>query len=433
MTTHVANPSQSANGNQEERHGLFRKQAVEKQQDRLLGDVLVIPPLSYSLITVILILFVAAAVVLLVNGTYARKETVQGFLVPDTGVLKVYASRTGIARQLFVQEGDAVVEGQPLVLINGDQILANGDHLETLMLDEFLAQQATLTKQLNRLPEVYANKSNELDRRITAAQGDLIHLTKQQSLTQQLLDLATKQLKNIQQLSQQGLATQNDTDAHQEKVLALKVQLQTLARNKDTTVTEIATLQLQTSTLGFEQMDREDQLRSSLSAIAQNIAQLHGQRAYILKANSAGVVSNLQISEGQEAATNVPLLTITPMGSELEAELLVPTRAIGFVEVGQTVKMRYSAFNFQKFGLYDATITEVSQTVLLPSELTGVAINAQEPMYRVTAKLDKQNIEAYGKALNLKEGISLEADIKLAERTLLEWLFEPLFSLKGRL
>ena len=337
MTTHVANPSQSANGNQEERHGLFRKQAVEKQQDRLLGDVLVIPPLSYSLITVILILFVAAAVVLLVNGTYARKETVQGFLVPDTGVLKVYASRTGIARQLFVQEGDAVVEGQPLVLINGDQILANGDHLETLMLDEFLAQQATLTKQLNRLPEVYANKSNELDRRITAAQGDLIHLTKQQSLTQQLLDLATKQLKNIQQLSQQGLATQNDTDAHQEKVLALKVQLQTLARNKDTTVTEIATLQLQTSTLGFEQMDREDQLRSSLSAIAQNIAQLHGQRAYILKANSAGVVSNLQISGGQEAATNVPLLTITPMGSELEAELLVPTRAIGFVEDRKSV------------------------------------------------------------------------------------------------
>jgi len=258
-------------------------------------------------------------------------------------------------------------------------------------------------------------------------------LVKQQSLTQQQLDLATKQLSNVQLLSQQNLATQNDADTSQEKVLALKAQLQNIARSIDATGTDLATLQLQTSTLGFEQMDREDQLRSNLSTIAQNITQLHGQRAYILKANSAGVVSNLQISEGQEAATNVPLLTITPTGSELEAELLVPARAIGFVEVGQTVKMLYSAFNFQKFGLYDATITEVSQTVLLPNELTGVVIHAQEPMYRVTAKLDKQNIEAYGKALSLKEGISLEADIKLAERTLLEWLLEPLFSLKGRL
>ncbi len=432
MTTQVANHSDT-DAQPEERHGLFRKQAVEKQQDRLLGDVLVIPPLSYSLVTALLILFVAAALVLLVNGTYARKETVQGFLVPDTGVLKVYASRPGIVRQVFVREGDSVVAGQPLVLVNGDQILENGDHLETLMLDEYLAQQATLTNQLDRLADVYATKADELAARIEAAQSDLAHLAKQYSLTQAQLELAAKQWRNSQLLSQQGLATQSDADSHQEKVLSLKAQLQSIARSQDAQQTEIAALQLQTSTLGYEQMDREDQLRSNLSTIAQNIAQLHGQRAYILKANSAGAVSNLQVSEGQEAQTNVPLLTITPAGSELEAELLVPARAIGFVEVGQTVKMRYSAFNFQKFGLYDATITAVSQTVLLPNELTGISIGAVEPMYRVTAKLDKQHIDAYGKALELKEGISLEADIKLAERTLLEWLFEPLLSLKGRL
>jgi membrane fusion protein len=69
----------------------------------------------------------------------------------------------------------------------------------------------------------------------------------------------------------------------------------------------------------------------------------------------------------------------------------------------------------------------------MPSELSGVAINAQEPMYRVTARLEQQTVDAYGKTFPLKEGISLEADIKVAERSLLEWVFEPLFSLRGRL
>jgi membrane fusion protein len=433
MTTHMDNASLDTSQQKEERHGLFRKQAVEKQQDRLLGDVLVIPPLSYSIITITLILFVTAAMVLLVNGSYARKETVQGFLVPNTGVLKVYASRSGIVRQIFVKEGDKVVKDQALVLINGDQILANGDHLETLMLDEFLSQKHTLSNQIGRLPEVYAGKANELAKRIEATNSDLKHLTKQRTLITQQLDLASRQLVNMESLADQGLATQSDADAAIEKVLSLKSQLQDIARTSDAQKITLETLQLQSTALSFEQMDSEDQLQASLSAIAQSITQLHGQQAYILKASSAGVISNIQISEGQEALSNIPLLTLTPEGSELEAELLVPARAIGFVEKNQAVKIRYSAFSFQKFGLYDAIITNVSQTVLLPNELTGLAVNAQEPMYRVTAKLAQQNIDAYGKPLSLKEGISLEADIKLAERTLLEWLFEPLFSLKGRL
>jgi len=47
MTSYVANSPDDAVEPTEARHGLFRKQAVDKQQDRLLGDVPVVPPLSY--------------------------------------------------------------------------------------------------------------------------------------------------------------------------------------------------------------------------------------------------------------------------------------------------------------------------------------------------------------------------------------------------
>ena len=433
MTSYVANPPDDAAEPTEARHGLFRKQAVDKQQDRLLGDVLVVPPLSYSLITLVILIFVTAAAVLLVQGSYARKETVQGFLVPDQGVIKVYASTTGIVRQLFVQDRSLVVEGQPLFMINGDRILASGEHLEAVLLEEYQSQHQILESQLTRLPSVYDNKQLDLDQTIAATKTSIRHIQTQQKLLRDQIALADRQKANIDTLSSKGLASDADLGGASEKLLNLQAQYQELVRSLDAQRDAIKSLALQQAALSFDQLNRQGELQNSLSGLAQSIAQLHGERAYIVKANRAGRVSNIQVSEGQEVQSTVPLMTITPQGSELEAELLVPARAIGFVEVGQTVKMRYSAFTFQKFGLYNATIIGVSQTVLLPNELSGLAIDAQEPMYRVTARLEQQTVNAYGKTFPLKEGISLEADIKLAERTLLEWLFEPLFSLQGRL
>lgn len=417
----------------EQRKGLFREQAVLKQQDRLLGDVLVIPPLSYSLISTLTVLFVLAASVLLIKGSYARKETVQGILVPSAGELKVYAERSGVVRQLFVSEGDSVVEGQPLFIVNGDRILESGENLETLLLDEYLSQQHTWQQQLSRLPSYYQSREEEIEQRITSTRTDIDFLKRQSELLVSQLAIIQEQRNNLLILSQRSLATQSEADALHEKHLGLLSQQQELQRNLAAQRNAIEALELQRAQLTFEHWNQRDQLQSNLSTVAQNIAQLHGQRAYIVKATGDGVVGNIQVSAGQEAAPQLPLMTITPANSELLVELLVPARAIGFIEPGQPVKLRYSAFSYQKFGLYDATIRHVSNSVLLPQELKGIALQAQEPVYRVSAQLAQQHVDAYGSTHELKSGITLEADIELAERSLLEWLLEPLFSLKGRL
>jgi membrane fusion protein len=49
------------------------------------------------------------------------------------------------------------------------------------------------------------------------------------------------------------------------------------------------------------------------------------------------------------------------------------------------------------------------------------------------SKLAKQSVDAYGKAQQLAAGMQLEADIVQDTRTILEWMFESVLSLKGRL
>ena len=87
-----------------------------------------------------------------------------------------------------------------------------------------------------------------------------------------------------------------------------------------------------------------------------NAAEVNGKRAYIIRAPIAGRVSSLQASVGQPADPQRLLLQIIPAQSPLQAELFIPARAIGFVEVGQPVRILYDAFPYQHFGTYRGRI-----------------------------------------------------------------------------
>jgi hypothetical protein len=63
--------------------------------------------------------------------------------------------------------------------------------------------------------------------------------------------------------------------------------------------------------------------------------------------------------------------------------------------------------------------------------LAGSA-QASEPFYRVRVELRAQAITAYGKPEPLKPGMLLDADVLGERRALVEWVLEPLYSLKGK-
>ena len=93
------------------------------------------------------------------------------------------------------------------------------------------------------------------------------------------------------------------------------------------------------------------------------------------------------------------------------------------------MSLRLAAFPYQKFGSIGAVVQEVAASSNLPDG----AASYTEQFYRVTAVLESQNVMAYGRQQSLLPGMTLEADISLDHRSLLEWLLEPLFSIKGRL
>jgi membrane fusion protein len=126
-----------------------------------------------------------------------------------------------------------------------------------------------------------------------------------------------------------------------------------------------------------------------------------------------------------------PLATLLPSGSPMEVHLFAPSRAIGFVERGQKVRVRFAAYPFQKFGQHDGEVVQVSRVALAPAELPPqFAVPAPpESLYRVTVRLASQQVMAYGHAQPLTAGMQLEADLMQDRRRLIEWVFEPLIAL----
>jgi membrane fusion protein len=177
----------------------------------------------------------------------------------------------------------------------------------------------------------------------------------------------------------------------------------------------------------------------SIAAVEQEIAEAEARRRIVVTAPQGGTVTALQAEPGSSVSPSVPLLSVIPGGSELEAQLFSPSRAVGFLRPGQTVRLRYQPFPYQKFGFYDGVVAKVSVAALNPAELpqehAGLTslYGTGEPVYRITVSLARQTVTVYGEPVPLQPGMQLEADVMLETRRLIEWVFEPLFTLTGKL
>jgi membrane fusion protein len=123
---------------------------------------------------------------------------------------------------------------------------------------------------------------------------------------------------------------------------------------------------------------------------------------------------------------------ILPEGGRLEAELLAPSRAIGFVQPGQDVALSLQAFPYQRFGTVAGTIRSVSSTVLGPSEVGIQGLRVEEPVFRIRVTLSREVMQAYGQMIPMQPGMLVSADIVFDRRSLLGWLLDPIYAVRGR-
>ncbi|HEX5128479.1 MAG TPA: HlyD family efflux transporter periplasmic adaptor subunit, partial [Usitatibacter sp.] len=241
-----------------------------------------------------------------------------------------------------------------------------------------------------------------------------------------------EQAERFKSLAEKKFASDVAAKQKQDEVTDQEIKLQALRRQRAQVERDLAAARLEEPQVQMRTRNQTDQLARQISELKEGLSQVEARRETVIRAPMAGIVANIAVNRGQSVAADAPLATVLPKGSGLHVELLVPTRAIGFVTKGAEVVLRYEAFPYERFGQYRGVITNIGSNVWTQGERIG-PLSAREPVYRVDVQLERQSVAALGQEFPLRPGMLVNADLLLERRTLLEWLFEPVLQLKGRL
>jgi membrane fusion protein len=423
---------------------LFRPEALAARQTQWLGSVRLTQPIGYAM-TAGVGLAVAVGIGLFATfGSYTKKATVPGLLSPGGGALRLTSLNGGTLAEARVSEGAKVAAGDVLFVVSGERVSELGE------------TQALISRELKRRSELAARdvqlsrtraeeRIRAISERIRAIEGEIASFLRDAELYAARERIARDGLARFEQLASTGFMSNAQIDAQRETLLGLQAQQQALGRNKAALERERISLAAQIDEVRQQQQSEASELAKAAALLSQETTENQARTRLVVTAPTSGTVTGVAVQPGQTVAAGSLLATLIPhnMGGEqrsLEAQFFATTRQAGFVEKGQSVLIRYAAYPYQKFGMGEGEVIEVSKSPYAVQELpTHVAATMQslaqagDPVYRVTVKLKTQHINAYGNSHTLKPGMLAEADIVQDTRKLCEWALEPIFSVSGKL
>ena len=415
---------------------LFRSQSLEGRQNTGFGRVTVASPPSHMAWVACAVVSATMIVALLVFGHYTRRERALGSLVPQDGLVRLSARDGGIVSEVLVSEGQQVSAGQTVLRISGDKSSRAMGSTGSGVAVSLALQKAALDTEIRDIDQIAIEQEEGLRRSEALVKRELGQFTRQLKLIRQQSESQVALLERIRPLIHKGYVSQVQVQQHETQALDSKAQIEVLMRQQAGKERELSDVLSEIAQLPASSESKRSELSRQRAQLEQATIENEAGRMNEVVAGSSGMISSLLAVVGQSVSPGEVLLAVVPAVSPLEAHLMLPSSAIGFVRVGTRVRLHYVAFPYQKFGIQSGHVTQVSKSALSANEISalgGDAVEDRRPRYRVRVALDRQTIPVYDQSERLLAGMSVEADILLDRRTFLEWLLEPLFGVRQRL
>lgn len=411
---------------------LFRPEALEAAAATGFGKPVALYPMPWVFLLVGLLAMVGIFAAFLVAGNYSRKETVTGIVRTVGGEVKVVAPSPGTVSDVHVSEGQQVRAGDPILTVTTVRTGIDGRPLDAAALISIDGDIANLEARLAALDAAAGIEQRGRGSRLATLNSERASAESVESWGRERLALAEAALAKMEPLAAKGYISGESMRRRNEEILGLRQSIAESQARQSAIHGQIGDLQAVRDRQPFTLYEAKGQLLDLLGRAKRERETYLAGRGYIIKAAASGVVTALQASKGQSIDPQRTLMTISAPRAAAVAEVYVPSRAVGFLEPGQKVRVRYEAFPFQRFGSAQGTVKAISASVLRPEEVQA-AVDIKEPVYRVLVTLEKDTVSAYGREYRVQAGFALTADIIQENRSFAAWLLDPLLSLKGRM
>ncbi|MDX1253219.1 MAG: HlyD family type I secretion periplasmic adaptor subunit [Gammaproteobacteria bacterium] len=380
-----------------------------------------------------------------------------GKLVPASYLKIVQPAEAGIINEILVREGERVRAGQTLMRM--DALIAEAD-LEALVTEHgrkrlalrridaelggqsfkqeptdppALVREVAAQHQANRdaLAAALAEERSRLDK----AQQELAAARQQKTRLEAVLPHYREQEKAFEQLAEKGFSGQlMVSDKRRERI----EKEQELATQEHLIASAQASIEQSQKKLHQIEADYLRQLhternetQAQLDKLAKELEKQQHRRALMeLQAPQDGVIKDLAThTAGTVVQPGTVLASLVPREERLKVEVWVSNEDIGFVRPGQSVKLKFATYPFQKYGMGLGTVEHVSADAQSEEEARDAGLSAagQQPLrYKALVTLAANALEMEGRHYPLTVGMQTTAEILLGNRTVAEYLLSPI-------
>lgn len=433
--TEVTPPKQSSGP---ARKSLFRQQVIEHVTVRQYGRVILTRPVSHLILTCVFVTLALLLIVFFAVFETTRKAPIQGMLVPTAGVTRIFSNQVGVIKEARVKDGQFVRQGEILFVVSSERSTSDPRSTETLISELLTQRRDSFHTELQQARKQAKYRRAALQQRKLDLQREIKRLDNQALMQKQRIILSEQNVARFVQLKITNYISAAQLQEREAELLDQRQRLLEIERIRSTLQRDIASTTAEEQDIAVQALREENALRRNASTLEQDLTENEARREIPVRARQSGTITAIAVNLGQTVGTANSLASILPEGNKLEAEMYVPSRAVGFIKPGMTALLRYQAFPYQKFGQHLARVREVATTSVRPDELPTSAAampgaSQSEPVYRIRLELDRQTLQAYGSAMPLRSGMLVDASVMLERRKLYEWILEPLFSISGRL
>ncbi len=362
---------------------------------------------------------------------YARKETVVGVLTPSVGAPRIVTPRPGVITRVQVTEGQLVEAGQPIATLSLDPVTTHGGSYGAQLEQATDEEGHALRAQLAAHRASTLQQENELRAKRDGLVQRLNQTAQDLELGREHLDVQEQSVESLRILNEKKIVSDLQYRDRLDSVIQARQALSAVEKDRMDTVSAIAETNDEIGRLAADLEESEAQTAGSVAQLDEKRASDAVEREIVLTAPIGGRVVALQAKQGDATGAQAVLAIVLPRGAALQAQLWAPSKAAGFVQVGQKVRLMYDSFPYQRFGVGLGHVVALAKAPTTPAELP-TPIATQEALYRIDVALDRQDITAYGKAWPLTPGMRLSADLILDRSSLLGWIFEPLIAASRR-
>jgi membrane fusion protein, adhesin transport system len=241
--------------------------------------------------------------------------------------------------------------------------------------------------------------------------------------------LLKEQLDAVRGLAEKGLYPRL-------RVVAIERQLSDLAgdiqkANANHEAAEAALAEARSRHLAAEREERATVLaelaaaRSERDQLAEaRRRQATALRNLVVRAPVAGIVQDIAITgPGQSVGSNQPLMRLVPTGGGLVVEARVENKDIGYIRIGQPVRVKVHAYDFLRYGALSGEVEQIDADAVLDPQTGALTYGIMVRTASAELALDQTKVQVV-------PGMAVDVDLLVGGRTILSYLTDRIFRLR---